>query len=209
MLDAAQNSVPQAATAVEYVGLLRDLRRRSGLTYREISRRASAAGHWLPPSTLATMLGRTTLPRERTVVALLAACGTPAAAIDQWVGLRRDIDVRLGQQTRWDSEPMLPEPAAPDPALFGVRLPAVNQVPPRRPATTTYRATRPDGRQLRLAATTLAAALAVGAYGVLRARRRPGRSSDRGGCSTSGPADLEHRLVPYQRLRLLALPTPP
>ncbi|GIJ24782.1 helix-turn-helix domain-containing protein [Micromonospora lutea] len=179
MHDAARNSVPQAATAIEYVGLLRDLRRRSGLTYREISRRASAAGHWLPPSTLATMLGRTTLPRERTVVALLAACGTPAAAIDQWVGLRHDINVRLGEQTRWVNESLLPNPASPDPALFGMRLPAGNQLSPRRPATTTYRAARRHGRQLRLAAITLAGALAIGAYGVLRARRRPGRSYDR------------------------------
>ncbi|MEV7230781.1 helix-turn-helix domain-containing protein [Polymorphospora sp. NPDC051019] len=167
MDDAAQNSVPQAATAGEYVGLLRDVRRRSGLTYREISRRASAAGHWLPPSTLATMLGRTTLPRERTVVALLAACGTPAAAIEQWVGLRRDIDARVKEWARRVSEPTIPDPASPDPALPGARLP-VEPILPRPPATT-YRATRPGRRRLRLAAIALAGALAGGAYGVLLA----------------------------------------
>ncbi|MEV0393335.1 helix-turn-helix domain-containing protein [Polymorphospora rubra] len=171
MDDAAQNPVPPAATASEYVGLLRDVRRRSGLTYREISRRASAAGHWLPPSTLATMLGRTTLPRERTVVALLTACGTPAAAIEQWVGLRRDIDARVGERARRVSEPTIPDPASldassPDPALPGARLPAVEPVPPRPPATT-YRATRPGPRRLRLAAIVLAGALAGGAYGML------------------------------------------
>ncbi|MEK8106712.1 helix-turn-helix transcriptional regulator [Micromonospora sp. M12] len=105
MDDAARDPVPQVATAGEYVALLRDVRRRSGLTYREIARRASAAGHWLPPSTLATMLGRTTLPRERTVLALLVACGVTAAEVEEWVEARRNLEARLSEQGRWESQP--------------------------------------------------------------------------------------------------------
>ncbi|MEV6694537.1 helix-turn-helix transcriptional regulator [Micromonospora sp. NPDC051196] len=180
MHDAARSPVPQAATAGEYVGLLRDIRRGSGLTYREISRRASAAGHWLPPSTLATMLGRTTLPRERTVVALLAACGTPAAVIEQWVGLRREIDVRLNEPTRWVAAPT-------PPACCGVPRPAVD---PGRSATT-----YPPSRRLQAAAIAGAGVL-VGAYGMLLARRRGGhRRGEAGPRPVDGP-DGELPLTP-------------
>ncbi|MCG5471985.1 peptidoglycan-binding protein [Micromonospora sp. LAH09] len=122
MDDAAWDQLTQVATAGEYVALLRDVRRRSGLTYREIARLASAAGHWLPPSTLATMLGRTTLPRERTVVALLVACGTTAADVERWVEARRDIEARLGERDRWENHVISPAsspPAAPQLAVDG------------------------------------------------------------------------------------------
>ncbi|GAB3958441.1 peptidoglycan-binding protein [Micromonospora vulcania] len=156
MNDAGRDQVPQAATAGEYVALLRDVRRYSGLTYREISRRASAAGHWLPPSTLATMLGRTTLPRERTIVALLAACGTSTAEIQRWIAMRRDIEARLTEPSRWDGpapgadEARPADPVTPDPA-----------------PTRTIRRTRRRG--LRLGAIALFGALAVGSSGAMLA----------------------------------------
>ncbi|MEU6021826.1 helix-turn-helix transcriptional regulator [Micromonospora sp. NPDC047134] len=156
MHEAARDPVPQTATAGEYVGLLRDIRRRSGLTYREISRRASAAGHWLPPSTLATMLGRTTLPREQAVVALLTACGMPPATIEQWVGLRHEIDVRLNEPNRPVGGPMSAE-------CCGVRHPSREPLPP----VTSY----PAGRRLHPAVIAVAGAL-LGAYGMRLAHRR-------------------------------------
>ncbi|MEU8170166.1 peptidoglycan-binding protein [Micromonospora sp. NPDC049004] len=151
MIDAARDPVPQVATAGEYVVALRDVRRRSGLTYREISRRASAAGHWLPPSTLATMLGRNTLPRERTVVALLAACGTPAADVERWVGLRRDIEARLSEPMRREEESTPPDPTSPDADS------------PQRTPGDPRRATGPARRRLRMGALALVGALTVGA----------------------------------------------
>ncbi|MCF0093684.1 peptidoglycan-binding protein [Micromonospora sp. MH99] len=151
MIDAARDPVPQVATAGEYVVALRDVRRRSGLTYREISRRASAAGHWLPPSTLATMLGRNTLPRERTVVALLAACGTPAADIERWVGLRRDIEARLSEPVRQEEESTPPDPASPDAGS------------PHRTPGDPRRVAGPARRRLRMGALALVGALTVGA----------------------------------------------
>ncbi|MEV4825025.1 peptidoglycan-binding protein [Micromonospora sp. NPDC049274] len=161
MDDAVRDPVPQAATAGEYVALLRDVRRRSGLTYREISRRAAAAGHWLPPSTLATMLGRATLPRERTVVALLIACGRPAAEIERWVGVRHDIDAQLGERTGWaDQAASSPDETPPDGTQPETVL--AEAVPPRRSIPRVYGSARPT-RRLRLGALALASALTVGA----------------------------------------------
>ncbi|MEU5783159.1 peptidoglycan-binding protein [Micromonospora lupini] len=151
MIDAARDRVPQVATAGEFVVSLRDVRRRSGLTYREISRRASAAGHWLPPSTLATMLGRNTLPRERTVVALLAACGTPAADIERWVGLRREIEARLSEPARWEDEPTPPDSTSAEPDST------------HRTPGDLRRVSRPTRRRLRMGALALVGALTVGA----------------------------------------------
>ncbi len=79
------------ATPAEYVALLRQVREQSGLAYRAIERKAASAGDSLPPSTLATMLNRTTLPREELVVALLRATGHDEQTIDQWVRARRAL----------------------------------------------------------------------------------------------------------------------
>ncbi|MEV5209514.1 peptidoglycan-binding protein [Micromonospora sp. NPDC053740] len=161
MDDAVRDPVPQAATAGEYVALLREVRRRSGLTYRELARRASAAGHWLPPSTLATMLGRTTLPRERTVVALLAACGTPAVQVDRWLATRRDLEARLGERYRGESDAER-TPAGPSTTAAADIRPSVGSVPPRPEAPW------PARRWLRLALLALLGVLTVGATVTLR-----------------------------------------
>ncbi|GGO23540.1 peptidoglycan-binding protein [Micromonospora parathelypteridis] len=176
MDDAARDPVPQAATAGEYVALLRDVRRCSGLTYREISRRASAAGHWLPPSTLATMLGRTTLPRERTVLALLAACGASAAEVERWVEMRRDLEARASERERRESQPT---PTAVDPSTIGGPASSV----PSRPE-----ALGPARRWRRLAVLAVLGVLTVGASGALR----PGGTDTADGSPTDGcPAVLQ------------------
>ncbi|SDZ15622.1 Tetratricopeptide repeat-containing protein [Amycolatopsis xylanica] len=83
---------PEAArTPADFVGLLRRMRDRSGLSMRLIERRAAALGHSLPPSTLATMLGRDSLPRERLITALLRACGEDQAAVARWIEVRRRL----------------------------------------------------------------------------------------------------------------------
>lgn len=197
MDDAARDPVPQVATAGEYVALLRDVRRRSGLTYREITRRASAAGHWLPPSTLATMLGRTTLPRERTVLALLAACGVTAAEVEEWVEARRDLEARLSEQGRRESQPAGTAVAssAAAPAIVG---PSAGSAPLRPEPPW------PARRWLRLALLALLGVLTLGASGALRpdaAARVKGSPTD--GCPAVlhqgmyGPCvqELQKRLV--------------
>ncbi|WP_433318048.1 peptidoglycan-binding protein [Micromonospora sp. CA-269861] len=176
MDDAARDPVPQPATAGEYVSSLRDVRWRSGLTYRELARRASAAGHWLPPSTLATMLGRTTLPRERTVIALLAACDTPAVEVERWLETRRDLEVRLGEQGRRESGAVRP-PAAPSTIIPATVRPSVGVVPTRPEAPW------PARRWLRLALLAMLGVLTVGASGALPPHPTPtADSSPTAGC---------------------------
>jgi hypothetical protein len=83
---------PEAArTPGEYVALLRRLRKLSSLTYREISERAEVVGDVLPTSTLATMLGRNTLPREQLVAALVRACGLGPGEVERWLDVRRQL----------------------------------------------------------------------------------------------------------------------
>ncbi|MCP3800013.1 hypothetical protein NLX83_12175 [Allokutzneria sp. A3M-2-11 16] len=64
-----------ATTPAEYVALLRRLKDSSGLTYRQLERRAEDLGEVLPRSTVASMLARDTLPRVELVSALLKVCG--------------------------------------------------------------------------------------------------------------------------------------
>ncbi|MFG1884957.1 peptidoglycan-binding protein [Micromonospora sp. NPDC049102] len=191
MIDAVRDPVPRAATAGEYVASLRDVRRRSGLTYREISRRASAAGHWLPPSTLATMLGRNTLPRERTVVALLAACGTSAPEIERWLDLRRDIEAHLSEPMRPTGLPAPGEPTHPAPP---VSTPvSVESTGPRRSTNRPRAATRSARRRMSLGALALVGALTVGALLPVGDVMTPASS----GAGSSGPCPLVLRQGMY------------
>ena len=54
----------QAATPAEFVEALRRLKRWTGMGYRQLAKRAAAAGQALPRSTLTVALNRGTLPRE-------------------------------------------------------------------------------------------------------------------------------------------------
>ncbi|MDW5330137.1 hypothetical protein R6Y94_40945 [Plantactinospora sp. KLBMP9567] len=81
----------RARTPADLVGLLRQLRDRSGLSFRRIERSARAAGDNLPASTLATMLGRNTLPREELVRALTRACGESPESVERWLAARRRL----------------------------------------------------------------------------------------------------------------------
>ncbi|WP_031509582.1 NB-ARC domain-containing protein [Streptomyces megasporus] len=61
-------------TERELIAGLRMLKNRTGLTYRQLESRARRAGHHLPRSTIASVLARTTLPREEFVTTLVQAC---------------------------------------------------------------------------------------------------------------------------------------
>jgi hypothetical protein len=92
MAETAPRINPAAArSAAEYVALLRRVRERSGLSYRKIERRAEAAGETLPPSTLATMLGRNSLPREELAAVFLRACGRGNDEVAEWIEARRRL----------------------------------------------------------------------------------------------------------------------
>lgn len=81
-----------ASTPAEFVQALRGLRRWSGLTYRQLAARAAAAGESLPPSTIATALGRTTLPRRRVVGLYLRACGLSPEDVRRWLAAREHLE---------------------------------------------------------------------------------------------------------------------
>lgn len=82
---------PPDTDAAAFVAALRRLKAWSGLSYRRLERRAAEAGHCLPYSTAATMLGRERLPREELVAAFVAACGVRGAEAEAWLDARTDI----------------------------------------------------------------------------------------------------------------------
>jgi len=83
--------IPPDTDAAAFVAGLRRLKAWSGLSYRRLERRAAEAGHCLPYSTAATMLGRERLPREELVAAFVAACGVRGAEAEAWLDARTDI----------------------------------------------------------------------------------------------------------------------
>jgi hypothetical protein len=63
----------------------------TGLTYRELEKRATACGHSLPRSTLTSVLSRSSLPRERVITAFVLACGGNADDVQEWLAVRRRL----------------------------------------------------------------------------------------------------------------------
>jgi len=83
--------IPPDTDAAAFVAALRRLKAWSGLSYRRLERAATEAGHSLPYSTAASMLGRERLPREELVAAFVAACGVRGAEAEAWLDARTDI----------------------------------------------------------------------------------------------------------------------
>ncbi|MFF3391695.1 helix-turn-helix domain-containing protein [Streptomyces sp. NPDC002669] len=83
----------EARSADEFVALLRTLKDESGLTFRELSQRADAVGDVLPRSTIANMLGRTSVPREELLAAFVRACGCGPAEVGDWLAVRKELAV--------------------------------------------------------------------------------------------------------------------
>ncbi|MFE4049350.1 helix-turn-helix domain-containing protein [Streptomyces sp. YIM B13518] len=104
-----------ARTAREYVALLRELKERSGLTYRQLERRAAERDEVLARSTLADVLRRDALPRAEVVAALVRACGAERD-VPEWLAARERLaagDAPGAEETDQEPEPPVrpPEPA--------------------------------------------------------------------------------------------------
>ncbi|WP_406013211.1 helix-turn-helix domain-containing protein [Streptomyces sp. NBC_00984] len=84
----------EARSAPEFIALLRVLKDASGLTLRELARRADAVGDVLPRSTIANMLGRTSVPREELLAAFVRACGCGPAEAANWLAVRKELTAR-------------------------------------------------------------------------------------------------------------------
>ncbi|WP_327026412.1 helix-turn-helix transcriptional regulator [Micromonospora sp. NBC_01739] len=79
---------PEEATdPAGFVDLLRRLKDRSGLTYRQLEQRAAAAGDVLARSTAADLLRRSTLPRPEVLAAFVRACGAQDQ-VERWLRAR-------------------------------------------------------------------------------------------------------------------------
>jgi hypothetical protein len=82
---------PTAADGAAFIAELRQLKVWSGLSFRQLERRAAAAGYTLPASTTATMLGRSSLPREELLAAFVRACGLSDLEAHPWLTARAMI----------------------------------------------------------------------------------------------------------------------
>lgn len=80
-----------ATTLAEFTPALRLLRTWAGLTYRQLEARAKERGTVLPSSTIATTLGRNTLPRESFVETYTRACGLDDEQVRRWLDARARI----------------------------------------------------------------------------------------------------------------------
>ncbi|MFK4242726.1 helix-turn-helix domain-containing protein [Micromonospora chokoriensis] len=82
----------EAADPAEFVGLLRQLKDRSRLTYRQLEQRAAAVGDVLARSTAADVVRRNTLPRPEVVAAFVRACGA-GDEVEAWLRARHRLAV--------------------------------------------------------------------------------------------------------------------
>ncbi|MEU8354115.1 helix-turn-helix domain-containing protein [Streptomyces sp. NPDC048845] len=99
-----------ARDRTEFAGLLRLLKERSGLTYRQLEERAAARGDVLPRSTLADVLAGKTAPRREQLAAFVRACGD-GGRTEEWLRAWDDLAARAAagtgpaRQPRRDTEP--------------------------------------------------------------------------------------------------------
>jgi hypothetical protein len=110
----------EARDAVGFVELMQQLKKRSGLTYRELEERAALSGDVLARSTLADTLRRTSLPRPDVLAAFVRACGD-GQRVDAWLNARDRIaaDITTVPTTAAGpgavAEPQADEPTGPRP----------------------------------------------------------------------------------------------
>lgn len=90
-----------ARDPAEFVARMRELKRRSGLSYRQLEERAAARGEVLARSTIADGLRKDTLPRPDVLGAFVRACGAGPAETVAWLEAR----------DRLAAEPVVTRPA--------------------------------------------------------------------------------------------------
>jgi hypothetical protein len=103
-----------ARDAAGFVASMRQLKERSGLTFRELEERATRNGDVLARSTLADILRRTSLPRPDLLAAFVRACGD-GRQVGAWLDARERIAAAppTAPGTGPDTEAAAPEPGEP------------------------------------------------------------------------------------------------
>jgi tetratricopeptide (TPR) repeat protein len=109
----------EARSPGEFVDAMRRLKRWSGLGFRRLEQRASAAGDALPRSTVTAALARDTLPREDLVAAFARTCGCGADEVERWVAARRRLAAADSAQPADKAVPTTAVPAQLPPAVAG------------------------------------------------------------------------------------------
>ncbi|MFD7237593.1 hypothetical protein ACFWAT_20070 [Streptomyces syringium] len=116
-MDSRGNAHPgRARDAAGYVELMRRLKDRSGLTYRQIEEAAAESGEVLARSTLAGALARSALPRPELVAAFVRACGD-GDRVQAWLQARDRI-ARQAEEPAPDGPDATRRPAALTSAAF-------------------------------------------------------------------------------------------
>lgn len=122
-----------ARDTAEFVAYLRQLRQRSGLTYRALERRAAEVGAVLPRSTIAEALRHDLLPRPELLDAFVRACGVgedPAV----WLAARE----RLAHEATHPGPGVPAEAAPPAPQTLPGAPRTAPPAPSRRMAAQRY-----------------------------------------------------------------------
>jgi transcriptional regulator with XRE-family HTH domain len=101
--DTPRPTPQQPRNAAEFAARLRQLKDRSGLSYRQLEERAAERGEVLPRSTLADVLRHDALPRPEMLTAFLNACGA-GHETEAWLAARNRIAESEPSGTRPDQE---------------------------------------------------------------------------------------------------------
>lgn len=97
MANVGEMHLQQVSDAGEFATAMRQLKIRSGLTYRQLEERAAENGEVLARSTLADVLGGKARPRPELVTAFVRACGD-SERMREWLEAReRAVSVGTGQ----------------------------------------------------------------------------------------------------------------
>ncbi|WP_327358367.1 RICIN domain-containing protein [Streptomyces sp. NBC_01304] len=160
-----------AQTAADLVVLMQRLKERSGLTYRELEKRAGRSGSVLARSTLADTLRRTNLPRPDVLASFVRACGDETQ-VGSWLGARDRIAAALAADTGTRTDSRTGTGIEPRPPQAQIKRP------------TAWRPRWAKGPRIMLAALLTLPLLALGAWRLL-----PSGSHGTGTPAAATPAD--------------------
>ncbi|MFI2239883.1 helix-turn-helix domain-containing protein [Streptomyces chrestomyceticus] len=134
----------EARDVAEFLAMLRELKERRGLTYRQLEQRAAEQGEVLARSTLADVLSGRRLPRPEVLSVFVRACGESRDRASAWLDARADVAARS-------------RTAKSEPAPAGSA--ATEQTPPQAAAAPEDAAARP--RNTRRAPLLIASAIVL------------------------------------------------
>ncbi|WP_063789177.1 helix-turn-helix domain-containing protein [Streptomyces sp. NRRL F-5755] len=221
-MDIRGNTDPATARDVtEFLAMLRDLKERRGLTYRQLEQRAAEQGEVLARSTLADVLGGRRLPRPEVLAVFVRACGEEER-LTAWLEARENVAARArnpmgpASESATVSEAASTEPAVGEQAMAGPAT-APKRIGRRTPllfataaalaamGVTAWALTSGDG-----GSPADSAAVTPGKHGTTTGAPTPDqRQSGRGGDTATGAKAGARRAAPagWIRIRPAVAPT--